>query len=273
MTGLGRSASELAESGYYVHPLRPQEKVPATRNGFKDATRDLRQMERWWGGMPAANIGIACGASGVVVLDIDTKAGADPGDILTRFERGTAPVVGTGVAPERSERYPSSLAGRRGVQVYFRGEMASVARLTIPGCEIKAAGGYVVAPPSIHPSGVEYVGQLPAVTELPPAPNWLVELVRRPEPRPFVTAPASRTADPSRVLDGLARTVREAQPGNRNHSLFWATCRAVEHAAVGNLDEARAREELRAAALHAGLGEAEIEQTIRSGLKATAVAA
>jgi hypothetical protein len=270
---VGRAAAELAVAGYHVHPLRPRAKVPATGSGFKDATRSARQIGRWWDAMPDANIGIACGASGIVVLDIDTKAGADPREILARFDRAGAPVIGTGLAPERCERYPSSLSGRRGVQVYFRGDMPSAARLTIAGCEIKAAGGYVVAPPSVHPSGVEYVGELPPVAELPPVPRWLLELVRRPEPRSFVTAPAGRTADPSRMLAGLAGVVRSAPVGNRNHALFWAVCRAVEHAATGNLDEDHALEKLRVAGLDVGLPGHEVEATIRSGLGRRAIAA
>jgi Bifunctional DNA primase/polymerase, N-terminal len=95
MTPLGHAAAELAELGYCLHPLRPRAKVPATGSGFKDATRAARQIARWWDAMPAANIGIACGASGIVVLDIDTKAGADPREILTRFDRAGALVIGT----------------------------------------------------------------------------------------------------------------------------------------------------------------------------------
>jgi Bifunctional DNA primase/polymerase, N-terminal len=266
MTPLGHAAAELAEAGYYLHPLRPRAKVPATGSGFKDATRDARQIARWWDAMPAANIGIACGASGIVVLDIDTKAGADPREILAGFDRAGAPVIGTDLAPERCERYPSSLSGRRGVQVYFRGDMASAARLTIAGYEVKAAGGYVVAPPSVHPCGVEYVGDLVRVAELPTVPRWLVELLPRPEPRPFVNVPASRPADPSRVVAGLAGVVRSAPTGNRNSSLFWAVNRTVEHADAGSLDERQALEELRAAGFDVGLSEHEVQATIRSGL-------
>lgn len=263
---LGRAAAKLAAISYDVHPLRPRAKVPATRAGFKDASRDAGRITRWWDAMPAANIGVACGASGIVVLDIDSKLGADPREILTRFDRAGAPVIGTGLAPERSERYPSSLSGRRGVQVYFRGDMPSAARLTITGCEIKGAGGYVVAPPSVHPCGVEYVGQLPPVADLPPVPQWLLGLVRQPAPRPLVNVPAGRPADPSRVLAGLAGVVRSAPVGNRNHSLFWAVCRVVEHANTGNLDESQALEELRVAGLDVGLSEHEVDATIRSGL-------
>lgn len=182
MSALGRSALELADLGYPVFPLVAHAKRPITARGFKDASRDRQQIISWWTARPDANIGVAAGSANIVVLDIDTKAGADPREILAGVDRDDAPVIGTGLAPERSERHPRSLTGRRGVQVYFRGAMASTPRLRIPGVEIKGAGGYVVAPPSIHPCGVEYVGQLPPVQELPPVPAWLAELVPVPEP-------------------------------------------------------------------------------------------
>jgi hypothetical protein len=259
---LEAAAVELAARGYFVFPLRPRAKVPATRRGFYDATRHERAILRQWDTTPTANVGVACGASGVVVLDIDTKAGADPREILARFDRAGAPVVGTGTAPDPCERYPRSLAGRRGCQVYFAGTMPSAARLTLAGCELKGRGGYVVAPPSVHPSGVEYVGQLPPVGELPGVPQWLAELVPARPAQPIRTR---LSGDPSRIIEGLARTVRTAETGNRNRSLYWSVCRAAEHAHVGQVNEDEALSHLRAAALEAGLDQDEIEATIRSG--------
>lgn len=75
---------------------------------------------------------------------------------------------------------------------------------------------------------------------------------------------ASRLApSPSRLLEGLVRTVGEADCGNRNRALFWAACRASEH----GLDQVEAFEALREAGLAVGLAEFEIERTIRSGLE------
>ena len=73
-------------------------------------------------------------------------------------------------------------------------------------------------------------------------------------------------ADPSRLLAGIARTVGEAQVGNRNEALFWAACRVAEHA--DDLDQTTALDDLRAAAAQAGLGDSEIERTIQSAAKA-----
>jgi hypothetical protein len=87
-------------------------------------------------------------------------------------------------------------------------------------------------------------------------------------PRPVVERKTE--TDPSPLLAGIVRTVAEAQEGNRNTALFWATCRVVEHACELSLDEALG--ELRDAAAHAGLGEVEIERTLRSGLGSEAAA-
>jgi hypothetical protein len=47
-------------------------------NGYKDATTDPNQIERWWAKHPQALIGMPTGAhSGVAVLDLDKKNGKD----------------------------------------------------------------------------------------------------------------------------------------------------------------------------------------------------
>jgi RepB DNA-primase from phage plasmid len=78
----------------------------------------------------------------------------------------------------------------------------------------------------------------------------------RPEPRARF-----QTSDPTNLLAGLARTVAEAQPGNRNAALYWACCRVREHE---ELDATAAFGDLRTAASHAGLPDVEIERTIAS---------
>jgi hypothetical protein len=77
-----------------------------------------------------------------------------------------------------------------------------------------------------------------------------------------------RPADPGATLAGLGRVVREAPVGERNHKLNWSAFRAGEHVAAGELVAADAEGELLAAALEAGLSEAESRRTIQSGLDA-----
>ena len=90
------------------------------------------------------------------------------------------------------------------------------------------------------------------VGQLPDDPRYL----ERPKPKRTVAATAGRK------LDGLVRTILEAPNGNRNNALHWAACRAAEH----DLDI----EPIREAALAIGLEPADIESTIRSGLKQAA---
>jgi len=64
--------------GWFVLPVVPNGKVPATAHGVNDATTDPEQIKRWWTQNPNLNIGIACGsASGIVVFDIDPRNGGD----------------------------------------------------------------------------------------------------------------------------------------------------------------------------------------------------
>jgi hypothetical protein len=95
------------------------------------------------------------------------------------------------------------------------------------------------------------------------APEYLQPLAR--ERRRVV-------ADLRVALDGLARTVAAARPGNRNNALYWATCRAQERLDAGEGDPATIRATLRDAALAAGLTEHEAEATLRSALNARAAA-
>lgn len=48
-------------------------KHPRCEHGFKDATTDRAQIQAWWQRWPNANIGIACGAAGWVVIDVDLE--------------------------------------------------------------------------------------------------------------------------------------------------------------------------------------------------------
>jgi Protein of unknown function (DUF3631)/Bifunctional DNA primase/polymerase, N-terminal/Primase C terminal 1 (PriCT-1) len=85
-------------------------------------------------------------------------------------------VVWTGEAPEPDAKHPNSLEGVRGAHLYFRGEYPT-AKTRIAGFEIRGMGSYVIGPPSGHPSGVPYEGELPSVDDLPELPEQIAELL------------------------------------------------------------------------------------------------
>jgi RepB DNA-primase from phage plasmid len=88
------------------------------------------------------------------------------------------------------------------------------------------------------------------------------DVPRRPAP--------AHTGSAHKALDGAARIVREAAEGGRNDALNWAAFRMGAKVAAGELDGAVVHDELRGAALQAGLAKAEVERTIESGLGAAA---
>ena len=63
------AALELIRRGYYVFPCRPRTKKPANEHGYLEATADAMAVKRTWEENPHANIGVACGASGIVGFD------------------------------------------------------------------------------------------------------------------------------------------------------------------------------------------------------------
>ena len=153
------TALDLASRGFYVFPLKPRDKWPIVAGGFKAATRDPEQIALWWKRNPDANIGIACEASRLCVMDCDHG--------LTCYEDFVAWRDRNGLPPTYTVR-----SGRRpefGVQMVYKGPITST-RWALDGCtgDIKSIGGLVVAPPSIHPDS----GEAYAILEnLPIAPT------------------------------------------------------------------------------------------------------
>lgn len=139
--------------------------------GLTDRLPLEEEVRRWWGRWPEANLGVVTGArSGLVVIDVDPRNGGDV--TLAALEDLYAPMPATVVA----------LTGGGGIHVYFRhpGERLPC-RPIAPGLDLKADGGLVVVPPSIHASGRTYVwdhGHAPGEIRPAEMPEWLIELAR-----------------------------------------------------------------------------------------------
>ena len=166
MTSMLDHALALVEKGYHVFPLRPGTKDPfAQSHGFKDATTDAAVITQWWTLEPNANIGIACAASNLLVLDIDPRNRGVEG--LKRFERDHGDLPDTSIVR----------TGGGGVHLFYilpegfkaRGKLD---KDNYPGCDIKV-NGYVVAPPSLHPNGTRY--EWASEAPIAPLPPSLVE--------------------------------------------------------------------------------------------------
>jgi hypothetical protein len=161
-------------------------KHPRTVDGFKGATTHPAQIAEWWDRWPEANIGVTPGASQLIVLDIDGPAGEETARALGVF---AAPTLETITA--------------RGVHRWFR--LPPAVRLTnhSPWAEldVRAHAGYVLAPPSVHASGVVYDwrGSFDDVADVPPA---VLEALLPPERAPALPAALPRAS--MRAPDDLA---------------------------------------------------------------------
>ena len=66
------AALDLARRGWLVFPVRPRDKVPATKNGFKNASSEPDKVAELFAGKDGHNLGVATGPdSGIWVLDLD----------------------------------------------------------------------------------------------------------------------------------------------------------------------------------------------------------
>jgi predicted P-loop ATPase len=178
------AALSLAKQGIFVFPVHSVNslkqctcgqacgragKHPWTKNGFKDATDDPKIITGWWIEHPEANIGIACGRSRLVVVDVDPRNDGDNGVVELQRVHGELPPTLT------------ALTGGKGWHYYYRvpdGMERVRSHVPIQGVEIKADGTYIVAPPSSHLLG-EYVWDSGQPEEICIAPFWLCEIPKR----------------------------------------------------------------------------------------------
>lgn len=180
MLPLAAWAFAYADQGWPVFPLLPGNKTPMTRTGFKEATTDHDQLAAWWRREPTANIGIATGEA-FDVLDVDGDAGARflRDWLATRgiTYRHEGPVGITG----KGWHFLFAPTGRRnGANLGGDGEKGPDGKLLRPTkIDFRGAGGYIVAPPSLHPLGHHYAWDevRGPETDLPDAPAWLTELL------------------------------------------------------------------------------------------------
>lgn len=160
LSPLGRAAVRYAENGWHVFPLAPRMKTPLLKGagGFLSATADVSQVRAWWTQHPSANIGLWPGQSGLVILDLDGPDGVAAAQRLGALSEPTL-VCTTG----RED------GGRH---LYFKRPPFTVSNCDLaPKLDVRGDAGYVVLPPSIHPSGKKYtwLGTAEDLRDLPPA--------------------------------------------------------------------------------------------------------
>ncbi len=122
-------------------------------NGVLDASNDEAQIRTWWAAKPDANVAIACGPSGLSVLDCDHGSRTEQ-DARAWMQRANLPETYTVHTGRRTSKDGSP---EYGVQLYYTDTMPSVGEFALGGGtgQVKSRGGYVMAAGSIHPDSGE----------------------------------------------------------------------------------------------------------------------
>lgn len=220
------AALDAADRGWHVFPLVPAGKCPALRNWEQRATTDKRQIYRWWA-RADANIGVATGRSGLVVIDLDDGRGTSPPERFAGARNGSD--VLAMLAGEVDAHVPATyeVTTPGGRHLYFRSPPGLVLRNTAGSLgwkiDSRSVGGYCVAAGSVGETGVYRVVRGGAVAQLP---DWLARaLTPAPPPAPSSAVKLSArraNAYVSAIVTSEARTVAEARSGTRHQVLLKA---------------------------------------------------
>lgn len=197
---LAVAAARYAEHGWHVFPVQARGKQPIVKRGFLAATNDAQTVADWWRRWPHANIGLWPGRSGLAVVDLDGPTGVESAQTLGLLSEPTL----------------ECQSGREdgGLHLYFRHPGFTISNAAIgTKLDVRADGGYVILPPSVHPSGRVYrwQGRIDGIRDLPPG---VVDVLR-----------AAQTGALSRVqTEAGVRAAREIpfEPiteGGRNNAL------------------------------------------------------
>ena len=116
-------------------PLKPRSKEPLVKwgNDWHPTPEDIGR----WFASPRVNVAVRCGEN-IAALDFDSEASFHE-FIATHDLPQNCPLVKTG----------------RGYHIWLR-PTKPIRSQVINGVEIKCLGSYIVAPPSLHPSGIRY---------------------------------------------------------------------------------------------------------------------
>ncbi|MFF4276095.1 bifunctional DNA primase/polymerase [Streptomyces sp. NPDC001536] len=282
-------------------------------HGFHAATLDFARIEQWWGAHPGFGVGIACGPANLLVVDIDAherelpgrdrllpgigiSEGIDLAGLANGFHTIGLLAALRGVdSPADDETTLRVRTPSGGLHVWYRTyggrrwqcSTGSGARALAWQVDVRAHGGYIVAPGTVTDAGVyEPLGD---VREPAPLPDWLARELERTGHLPPAYVPAPRPVPPrarqavlaagggsravSRVLGALLEEVAAcaavAEGAAFSEKLNRAAYTAGGLVAGGQLEVTEAERVLSEAAEHARPGqERRYAGIIRSGLTA-----
>lgn len=162
-----QAALNYAAQGFLVFPVNP-DKTPLTEHGLRDATQLQTAVRRYWSKWP--NAGIAMATQSLIVLDFDVEKGGLESKNTIEARYGLLP------------RTRIHRTGGGGLHFIYRNPSGADIRNTValggfPGLDLRANGGYIVVPPSLHTTGNRY--EILESFDLARAPQWVIELATK----------------------------------------------------------------------------------------------
>ena len=261
---LPEAALAYAASGIAIFPCGEYKK-PLVSGGFHKATTEASVIRTWWKRWPMASIGCPTGeALGAFVLDVDLPDG----------------LVALETLAQRHGRLSVTLeqrTGSGGRHLFFRMPTSqdvrnSASKLGI-NLDMRGTGGYVILPPSRHPSGGRYTWHNSGMA-VADSPAWLLRelLPQEKAASPNLPVPArvpvGTTPYGARALEEEASTMAGSLEGSRNATLNQSAFAIGQLVGGGEIDRLEAESALLAAAQQAGLPSSEAQKTLQSGLAA-----
>ena len=263
-SGFAQHAYRLQRRGFHIFPTGGDDaKCPLVKWGT-EATNELEQIILWFGTDGRRGIGVSCGPSGVVVVDVDAYKPDGVKSLRWLIENGyqLPPTL-------------SAITPRGGAHYYYQAppwELRNTAGclpgvdVDLPGIDLRARGGYVVAPPTALGHGFRYEFLTNWPQQPAPCPTWL-----RPAPprRTLHSPPETNKATlayASAALRNEVDIVANTPESKRNDTLNRAAFNLGRFVADGTLERTTVEIALERAAAACGLQARPSQQTVASGL-------
>lgn len=236
-------ATFYAQHNIKTFPVKRQGKSPLCPHGFNDASADKVVLQEWNKQFPECNIGIPTGAvNNIFVVDVDGESGdLSLMALENAYGKLNAPTVNTGKGKHLYFKMPEN--------VDIKCSTSKIA----PHIDIRGNGGYVVAPPSIHPNGNKYTWvNFDFSQDFPNAPEWLINLITNPAESNF---------------EDLLEEIATSSEGMRNTTLLGNAIKICNSANKQFLDMENIKNDVIDAGIASGLSRAESERTVNNAMR------
>lgn len=215
--------------GWSVIPISTRSKMPTVSwEIFQTEKADATQIHKWFD-QSTLNLGIITGdiSGRIVVIDIDKKPAFDGDDTLAELCMKHGDTL-----PDTVEAF----TGGGGRHLYFRYPPGVIVRNSQggtteglgPAIDVRASGGYVIAPPSMHnETSRRYVWSVdngPHDITVTDCPSWLLELIReKPEIASRQINPIRKVVDNTGEFDAFGERIdlREKRATELTMAIFY----------------------------------------------------